>query len=244
VWWWLLGWLLGWLSAERVVAIAAVGQLLVLVAAALYARAQVREARTLREEQARPFVVVDFEMGNPPIMYLVVANLGRTMARNVRFEIDPPFESGVDASSRVSLAKLKLFTEGIPSLAPGKRIVFLFDLLHTRPETLPSLYRVTLRYEGERGPLPPDEQRLDLDLYRPLIPAQQETVHNVSRTLKEIVKRFDRWTAGHDGLLVVSPDEKRRRDEEIRADMEQRRRETAGQAAADDQPPTTAEPSG
>jgi hypothetical protein len=82
------GWL-EWWTVERVVALATTGQLLVLVAAALYARAQVREARELRRDEARPYVVVDLEPDRPPFMNLVVANLGRTMARNVRIETDP-----------------------------------------------------------------------------------------------------------------------------------------------------------
>jgi len=40
---------LEWWSADRLVA-AAVGQLIILIAAALFARAQVREARVLRED--------------------------------------------------------------------------------------------------------------------------------------------------------------------------------------------------
>ena len=48
----------------------------------LFAWRQVREARKLRVEQARPFVIVDFEPGF--LVYLTVENLGRTMAREVR----------------------------------------------------------------------------------------------------------------------------------------------------------------
>jgi hypothetical protein len=237
-WWLLLGGLLTWPSAERVVALGAIGQLVVLVVAALYARAQVREARELREDQARPFVVLDFEMGHPPLMYLVVANLGRTIARNVRFEVDPPFESSRDASNPVPLAKLKLFTEGIPSLVPGKRIVFLFDLLNHRPKELPNSYRVTLRYEGERGPLPPDVQRLDLDLYRPLVPVQLYTVHHVAQQLGKIEQHisgffarqrseeFRKWVEEEQAAERASAD--RRTAEKGRARLMRRLREVAG----------------
>jgi hypothetical protein len=84
-----VSWLsVGWLSAERLVAAAAIGQLAVLILAARYARNQVAEARRLREAgqqlqeaEARPYVIVDFELGDrPPFIYLVVTNLGRTMA--------------------------------------------------------------------------------------------------------------------------------------------------------------------
>jgi hypothetical protein len=74
---------------------------------------QARQAREIREAEARPYVVVDFEPEEPPFVNLVIANLGRTMARNVRLEVDPPFDSSVYRSGPVPLARFKLFTEGI-----------------------------------------------------------------------------------------------------------------------------------
>jgi hypothetical protein len=215
---------LEWLSAERLVAAAAVGQLGVLVLAARYAWNQVAEARELRKEQARPFVVVDFEPDRVPFVNLAIANLGRTMARNVRIEADPPFDSSVYRSGPVPLAKFKLFTEGIPALAPGKRIVLLFDQMYDRKELdLPETYRVRLTYEWDGGDPLSDELRLDLDLYRPLRRVTLHTVHDVNETLKKIVQRFDRWTAGHDGLLVLPPEDRRRRNEQVMVEMEERR---------------------
>jgi hypothetical protein len=60
-------------------------------------------------------VVVDFEPEQSPFMNLVVANLGETMARNVRISIDPPPESSLDSAAPLPVAKLKMFTEGIDS---------------------------------------------------------------------------------------------------------------------------------
>jgi len=234
---------LSWLSAERLVAAAALGQLAVLVLAARYARNQVEEARRLREAgqqlqeaEARPYVVVDFELGDrPPFINLVVTNLGKTAARNVRIEVDPPFESSLDAKVPVPVGKLKLFTEGIGSLVPGKRIVFPFDVLHQRSKELPTAYRVRLRYDGERGPLPADEQWLDLELYWNMLSVDRDTIHDVSKTLTKLLRRFEQWSAGPEGgLLVLSPDDKRRRDGEFFAWVEEER--AAEQAALDGQP--------
>lgn len=216
------GWL-EWWTVERVVALATTGQLLVLVAAALYARAQVREARELRRDEARPYVVVDLEPDRPPFMNLVVANLGRTMARNVRIETDPPLDSSVYRSGPVELAKLRLFSEGIPSLAPGKRIVLLFDQMAHRAEAdLPETYRVRLTYDWDGGDPIREELRLDLDLYRPLRRIRLDTVHDVNLTLDKIRRLLDKWSAGFEGgLLVLSPGDKRRRDGEFRAWVEE-----------------------
>ena len=202
-----------------------------LVAAALYARAQVKEARELRRDEARPYVVVDFEPDRPPFMNLVVANLGRTMARNVQIETDPPLDSSVYRSGPVAMAELRLFSEGIPSLAPGKRIVLLFDQMAHRAEAeLPESYRVRLTYEWDGGEPIREELRLDLDLYRPLRRVMLGTTHDVNQTLDKIRRLLEKWSAGVErGLLVVSPEDKRRRDGEFRKWVEEER--AAEQAA-------------
>jgi hypothetical protein len=65
-----------WAAVTAWAAWATVG---IYVVIGLFAWRQVREARKLREEQARPFVIVDFEPNF--LVYLTVENLGRTMAR-------------------------------------------------------------------------------------------------------------------------------------------------------------------
>src|SRR5687767_13370 len=77
---------------------------LVLLAAALVAWRQVNEARRLREDQARPFVVIDFDAWGGTITELKIANLGTTLARNVRFEFTPPLSSTFDNTPRGKLA--------------------------------------------------------------------------------------------------------------------------------------------
>jgi hypothetical protein len=211
---------LEWWTAERVIALAAVGQLVVLVAAALFARAQVREARELRAEQARPFVVVDFELDRRPLINLVVANLGKTMARNTRITVDPPLRSTVYDSFGSPIGKLKLFTEVVPSLAPGKRIVLLFDSVPQRTEAgLPDSYQVRLSYEWDGGRPIVDTQRLDLDLYRHQRLVWQDTIHDVSKTLKQIERRMTGWSSNLGGLLVRTPDEVQEGHEAIPAGL-------------------------
>jgi hypothetical protein len=96
---------------------------------------------------------------------------------------------------------------------------------------LPDTYRVRLTYEWDGGPLPSEELRLDLDLYRPLRQVRRHTVHDVSKTLDKMHRQFEKWTAGlGDGLLVLSPDDRRRRNEEIMSELDERRptEQTAG----------------
>jgi hypothetical protein len=68
---------------------------LVLAAAAVFAWFQVREAQRLRKEQTRPFVLVDFDAWST-IVEIRITNIGKTIARDVRFDFDPPLVSTHD----------------------------------------------------------------------------------------------------------------------------------------------------
>lgn len=75
------------------------------------------------ERLARPFVVIDFNAWRT-IIEVTITNAGATLARDVRFEFDPPFVSTHDGSPRREggISGLSIFKNGIPSLAPGKEI--------------------------------------------------------------------------------------------------------------------------
>jgi hypothetical protein len=105
---------------------------LVVAGALLVAWRQGKEAQRLRKDQARPFVVIDF---NPwgTIIELQITNIGSTLARNVNFEFTPPLTSTHDErSSRASLMQLNLFKHGIPSLPPRKEVKLFFDSFPAR----------------------------------------------------------------------------------------------------------------
>lgn len=107
---------------------------LVLLGAALLTWRQVKEAQRLREEQAQPFVIIDFYAFST-IVEIRIANIGTTLARDVQFAFTPPLESTFDhQTGHDSVKDLNLFTRGIPSLAPGKEIKLFFDSFPGRVE--------------------------------------------------------------------------------------------------------------
>ena len=77
-----------------VAACAAWATVLVYIVLGGFAWRQVHEARRLREEQARPFVIVDFEPDF--LVYLTVENIGRTVARDVTIQFDKPLPSTLE----------------------------------------------------------------------------------------------------------------------------------------------------
>ena len=173
----------------------------------LVAWRQVREARKLRVEQARPFVIVDFEPGF--LVYLTVENLGRTMARDVSIRFDKPLESTLTGRlpGRRELDESPLFREPIPALPPGKKIRVLFDQINDRLKAgLPLTYDVELRYRGPTGRKTWTEPyRLDLGMYLGSQPAKgiPELVAEVENIRKEIGKWKD------SGIVVHAIDQRR-----------------------------------
>jgi hypothetical protein len=193
-------------DANLWIAGAAVAEASVVALAAAFAYRQVREARLTREDQSRPFVIVDFDLSQPPFIHLVVKNIGATMARRVRIQTDPLLASTFDKHEpREPVAKLRLFTEEIPTLAPGREIRTLFDSFPARTEQqLEEVYRVTISYEGERRRGYVDEMVLDLGVYAKVTYVEQRTVHDVHKEVKRIADELRRWTAPGSGLKVVS----------------------------------------
>ena len=189
-----------WTAVAALAAWATVG---IYVVIGLVAWRQVGEARKLREEQARPFVIVDFEPGF--LVYLTVENVGRTIARDVSIHFDKPLESSLQG--RRELDDSPLFREPIPALPPGKKIRVLFDQINDRLNAgLPLTYDVELRYRGPTGRKKWTEPyRLDLGMYLGSEPAKgiPELVAEVANIRKEIEK----WKGS--GILVHTIDQQR-----------------------------------
>ena len=204
---------------------------LVALLAAVFAYFQVKEARKLRWEQAQPFVVVDLLPNSyeNSIIEISISNVGNTLARNVTFSFDPQIEI---SQERYNLADSVLFTEGIPSLPPGKEIRFIFDVGHQRFDSdLPNTYRITVNCEDAKGtPLPTLEYICDLELYMSLHTLGIRNIHHLAKNVEKIAKTLDGWTEDQT-LSVISYEGWEWRDRRNR-DMEetlQRRRENVGE---------------
>ncbi len=170
-------------------------QLVVLIAAAFFGRRQLNEAKELREAQTRPFVVIDLDSSAHTLFDLVVKNIGPTLARDVRFEFDPPIRSTDDD---LDPNKIKMFREGISTLAPGKEIRTLFETGPARHKSeLPDTYEVTVSYSDQTGKRQYQE-RVDLDfgLYWDRPTVQRRDVHDLYKQLETIAKEIKKWRPG------------------------------------------------
>ena len=139
------------MSAEEWIALATVGNTLILIVAALFAWGQVRATRETTLAQTRPFVVVDIDLTDPPMMRVYIENIGRTIARNVSVAFDPPLRSSLDTTDR-QIANIDLFTKPLETLAPGKRLDTFFDVGPERDKVRDELgdsYAVSVTYQGD-----------------------------------------------------------------------------------------------
>lgn len=178
---------------------------LVFAAAALYARRQAIEARRLREQQARPFVLIDFH-AHQTVIELVVTNAGATVARDVRFEFDRPPVSAyeLEPGGRRKVAEVTMIKNGIPSLAPQKEMRLFFDQFPARAAAdLPLTYYVTVSYRDHAGHEYVEEQVLDLQVYLGTGGIHRDGLHEVHRELKVISEQIKRWTDSS-GLRIVT----------------------------------------
>jgi len=176
-----------------------------------YARRQVDEARQLREEQARPWVVIDFEVNF--LAYVTIQNFGRTVATEVRVRFDPPLESTL--AKPWAWEKSSLLRDGIPTLPPGKKLRLLFDSFPARvnDSDLPMIYTAEAEYDGFTKDRHKSTYRLDLNYHVGASP-EPKGLPEIAQTLDNIQREMHKWTDGHNGIRanVVDRDKDNRRD--------------------------------
>lgn len=165
---------------------------------------QALEARRLRKEQSRPYVIVDFEFRGF-LIYIAIRNIGTTIARDVVIKFDQPLSSSTDT---VKIAKSPLFTKPIPMIAPNRKIAILLDSFPARAKHggHPMQYSVESRYHdtiGESYEDPP--YPLDLPIYADTS-IEPKGLPDLVKEVKIMRREFAKWTDGLRGLRVFTED--------------------------------------
>jgi len=189
---------------------------MILFVAALIAWRQAKEAQRLREEQARPFVIVDFHAWST-IIELTITNIGATLARNVAFEFSEPLVTTHDEGpGRGTPMDLNIFKHGIPSLPPRKEIRLFFDQFPARIQAgLPMTYEVRLTYADSAGKRYDEAQVLDLNMYIGTGGITRYGLHEVHNLLKTIAEQVKKWTDWGGGVRIVTSSDIDERNAEL-----------------------------
>ena len=216
--------------SDAVIAAATVVNTVILGAAAVYARGQVKASRESAETQTRPFVVVDLDFDKePPLMYLTIENVGRTVASDVLLSFDPPLRSSFDKEGTAAVRDLALLSRPIATLPPGKKYEVLLDVGHQRAGAdLDDEYQATIFYDGNPpGAKKPKRYKstyvLDIGLLWGLEYTVRRGTKDIYEQLKKLTDEARKWAATSGGLLVKSPADTRADHRRSRAAQEERR---------------------
>lgn len=195
---------------------------LVLVAAwaVLPARAQIREMRRSREEEMRPFVLVSFQQSrvSRKLLNLVIENVGRTAAHDVRFTFEPELARTND--EEYPLREWPPIRDGVAIMPPGWRREALFDFGPDRAAAdLPSRSDVTVRLKDGRGrEQSPQHYVLDVDQFEGVEYIEEQGAHHAAKALQGIERALKRASDWRGRLRVLTRDE---RAEDLDGDIEQ-----------------------
>jgi hypothetical protein len=180
-----------------------VGALVAAVVAGVLVWLQVRQGRQVREDQTRPYVIVDFEFRGLLVM-LTVSNIGTTPATDIRIEFDRPLESptrGMDAN------RFAVFSEAIPMLAPGRKINLTFgngpDFFPGAGEGVPLRYVANVKYcalEHRRSSWRKPKTYADPPLVLDLQPfkhaaVDRDDLHDIASKIRLIEQTVSKWTS-------------------------------------------------
>ena len=145
------------------------------------------EMKEARDAETRPYVIVYFDVPHGELWAdLVVKNVGKTVARNVKMLFDPPLQN----TDGPSLMSLPMIRDGIPMLPPGYEIKTTLDFTQKYFKSgLPMFYNVTVTYAGGME----DKERqtdcvADLSAFEHLTYIERKDLH-------DLVLRVEKLTA-------------------------------------------------
>lgn len=201
-----------WISA-----ISTAATFVVAVAAAIFGYSQLRDARAVRRDQSRPYVIVDFGFRGSLIL-IEVKNIGATPAWDVRIDVDPPFASSRPGRAE-KLMEAPTFSEGTPMLAPGREMQFFLDTSVGLfdDDALPRRYSLTTNYDDLSSSTkrrrvvhyedPPFV--LDINQYAQIL-SPAKGIGDIAHELDEIKKTVRKWSRTGGGLAVSTSDQDRK----------------------------------
>ncbi len=146
----------------------------------------VTEMREARDQESAPYVVVYFDIPvGSHMIYLVIKNIGKSVATNIRFTITPPLQTTIDWP----IHDLAIFRDGIASMPPGYEIRTIVDgsVAYFGRDDFPLKYEATANYHGGIGSNPRQTvQILDLSARKGLMFASEKTITDVADELGDI----------------------------------------------------------
>lgn len=160
------------------------------------AKEQVKLQRKIAEEDAQPYVWADVRpsVADGSQLMLFVGNSGKTLAENIRIEIDRPLPTVDSVASELLQDAMARFSAGHASLAPGRELSWGLGLghkiLNDKDEDLRFTFMINA--DGPFGPVPELKYVIDMNDWRGASAIVPGTMQQVSRSIKEMTKSIDK----------------------------------------------------
>lgn len=153
------------------------------------AEESVQELREAREQESAPYVVVYFDASVETfLIYLVIKNIGKAFANQVKLVFDPPLRN---STRGIEIANIPLIKDGIGSIPPGYEMRTLFDssVSYFGNGNLPLSYTVKISYSGNlQDHVRSYEQTLDLAAFLGMGDIQRKGFNDLVKQIEEISK--------------------------------------------------------
>jgi hypothetical protein len=179
----------------------------VAVVAAIYAKRQIDDARAARREEAQPYVVVYAEVtpDKPHFADVVIRNLGKTGASNIRLTCTPELQRSARGGQGIEPVP---FPTSLIFLAPGQewRTLWDFGPDHARAQGIVDRYEVTAAYTDYLGKEHSTPSVLDWAFFRERVWVSNKTVHEAAEALDRIAGVLKSWAQRNDVVKVATYD--------------------------------------
>lgn len=145
----------------------------------------IEEMQAGRDQDSAPYMIAYFEFTDPVISF-VAKNIGKSIASNIRWSVDPPF---VVPPQAYDLNNMSFFKEGIAALAPGQELRTTYSPIRSYlddPPKNPRKYTVTIKFKGGISP----EERTNTMFLD--IAAIEGTGYHDEKGLEDLVKEVER----------------------------------------------------
>jgi hypothetical protein len=146
------------------------------------------EMKESRDQEFSPYLVAYFDAPDwKPLIYLVIRNVGKSTARDVSLEFDPPLVNS--RGSRID--EMPFVVNGIPAMPPEYEIRHFIDLVHSFfGSSLPLTYKVKIAYSGGlKSETRTTEQIIDLASWKHLQNVREKGVNELVNEVEKLVRK-------------------------------------------------------
>lgn len=146
-----------------------------------------QEMKETRDQEIAPYIVSYFEFKDHDL-YLVVENVGKGLAKDVKFEFNPELQTDYDISNT------PLIRDGLPSMPPKYKVKTFFNDIPTYLNSeLPLKYDVKITYNGGLNEeIRSMEYTLDLGFIEKIEFIDENKMHNLVNEIKEMRKTHEK----------------------------------------------------